>query len=76
MTAYADKGYIMKTVIYTQDSNPAVYCADHADAAVAELAAGGISYSAEPEATNSECVKCAQLASAAAIAAALASLIE
>lgn len=66
----------MKTVIYTQDLNPAVLCEIHTDAAVAELAKNGISYSAELETTNVDCVTCAQLVSAAAIASAVASLNE
>jgi hypothetical protein len=36
MTAYADKGTQMKTII-TNDSNPATYCSEHLDAAINSL---------------------------------------
>lgn len=61
----------MKTVIYTQDANPAVYCETHAIDAIATLSELKIAYSAELEATNSECITCLNLASANAVALAL-----
>lgn len=60
----------MKTVIYTADANPAVYCETHAVDAIAILAENNIAYSAEFESNNSECITCLALLSQAAVAAA------
>jgi hypothetical protein len=74
MTACADKGTQMKTII-TLDNNPATYCEDHINTAIDNLATNSIAYSVD-DAPYGECITCQANLAAIAVANALASLDE